>query len=104
MWLQTSVQRGSSVAAQGVAEAVGGGLVVALHEEDFSDAIGGERAVLVGVQGFLVLAERAGQVALSNQLLPAQHGDADGEVGGALSTQFSGSMEMRRGRPKVSMV
>src|SRR6266576_1159766 len=41
---------GIAVAAQGIAEGVRRRLVVALHQEDLADAIGGERAVLVGVE------------------------------------------------------
>ena len=81
---------GVAVAAQSVAEGVGGGLVVALHEEDLADAVGGERAVLVGVEGLLVLGDGAGEVALGDLLLAAQNGDADGEVGRALEQPVVG--------------
>ncbi len=75
---------GVAVAAKGVAEGVSRGLVVALHEEDLADAIGGERAVLVGVEGLLVLDEASGEVSLRDLLLAAQDGHADGKVRRAL--------------------
>ena len=76
---------GFVVAAEGVAEAVGGGLVVALVEEDLADAVAGEGAGFVGIEGFLVLDEGGGGVALGDELLAAEDGDADGEVGGGSS-------------------
>ena len=73
---------GVAVAAERIAEAVGGGLVVVLLEEDFADAIGGERAVLVGVEGLLVFDEGTGEVSLADELLAAKDGYFDGQVGG----------------------
>ena len=73
---------GLVIAAEGVAEGVGGGLVVALVEEDFPDAVAGKGAVLVGVEGLLVLDEGGGGIALGDELLAAEDGDSDGEVGG----------------------
>src|ERR1035441_4556912 len=61
-----------AIAAQRVAEAVCRGLVIALCEENFADAIRCQRAGLVGVQRLLVLAQCAGVVALRIQLPPAQ--------------------------------
>jgi len=75
---------GIAVSTQGIAEGVGRGLVVALHEEDLADAVGRQRAVAVGVESLLVLDETGGEVALSDLLLAAKDGDADGEVGRAL--------------------
>ncbi len=81
---------GVSVAAEGVAEGVGGGLIVALHEEDFADAIGGEGAGFVGVEGLLVFGEGGGEIALGDLLLATEDGDANGEVGGALEQPIVG--------------
>ncbi len=81
---------GVAVAAEGVAEGVGGGLVVALHEEDLADAVGGERAVFVGVEGLLVFDQGGGEVSLGDLLLAAEDGDANGEVGGALQEPVVG--------------
>ena len=44
---------GVAVAAEGVAEAVGSGLIVVLGEEDLADAVGGEGGVFVAVEGLL---------------------------------------------------
>ncbi len=94
---------GVVVAAQGVAEGVGGGLVVALHEEDFADAVGGERAVLVGVEGLLVLdRDAAVRSPWATCCWPRRTATRTARSGVLLSSQFSGSMVMRRGRPKVS--
>jgi len=81
---------GVVIAAKGVAEGVGGSLVVALHEEDFADAVGGERAVLVGVKGLLVFDQGGGEVSLGYLLLAAEYGYADSEVGGALEEPVVG--------------
>ncbi len=51
-----------------------------LLEEDFADAVGSERAVLVGVESFLVFNQRAGEVALAHKLLTTKDGDFHGEV------------------------
>src|SRR6185312_808217 len=71
---------GIEVAAQSVAEGVGGGLVVLLHKEDFAQPVVCQRAGFVGVQSLLVLPNGGDQVALCNLLLAAQNGDADGKV------------------------
>src|ERR1700730_14394895 len=81
---------GVAVAAQSIAEGVRSRLVVALHEEDLADAIGGERAVLVGVERLLVLDQRRGEVSLSYLLLSAQNGHANREIGGALEQPVLG--------------
>jgi hypothetical protein len=81
---------GVAVAAKGIAERVGGGLVVALHEEDFADAVGGERAILVGVESLLVLDETSCEVSLGDLLLAAQDGYADGKVRRALEQPILG--------------
>ncbi len=69
------------VAAEGIAVGVDAGLVVALGEEDFADAVVGEGALRVGLEGFLVLREGAYEVALGDELLALEDGDADLEVG-----------------------
>ncbi len=69
------------VAAERIAEGVDAGLVVALGEEHFADAVAGERALRIGGEGLLVFGERAGQVALGNQLLAFEDGDAHLEIG-----------------------
>ena len=81
---------GFAVAAEGVAEAVRGGLVVALVEEDFADAVAGEGAGFVDVEGFLVFDEGGGGVALGNELLTAEDGYADGEVRGGFEEPVAG--------------
>ena len=70
-----------AVAAQRIAVGVDAGLVVALGEEHFADAIAGQRALRIGVESLLVLGERAGQVALRDKLLAFEDGDADLEIG-----------------------
>src|ERR1700734_229860 len=71
-----------AVAAQRVAEAVRGGLVVVLREEDLAYPVGRERRILVRVQSLLVLDQRAGKIALRDHLLAAEYGYLYGEVGG----------------------
>ena len=84
MWLQTSVQRRLVVAAQRVAVGVDAGLVVALGKEHFADAVAGQRTLRVGVEGLLVLGQCADQVALRDQLLALEDGDADLQIGRGL--------------------
>ena len=81
MWLQHFGPGWIAVAAEGIAEGVDAGLIVALGEEHFADAVAGERALRVGREGLLILGERAGQVALGDELLSFEDGDADLEVG-----------------------
>lgn len=71
-----------AVAAEGVAVGVDGGLIVALLEENLTDAVAGERALRIGLEGLLVLVERADEVALGDELLAFEDGDADLEVRG----------------------
>src|SRR5260370_3629551 len=59
---------GVAVAAEGVAEGVRGRLEVALHEKDFADAIGGQRAVFVGVRRFLVFDQIRNEFSLVDHL------------------------------------
>src|SRR5581483_9957346 len=73
---------GVAVAAESVTEAVGGGLMVFLHEEDLGEAVIRERAAAVLIESLLVFADGAEEVALGNVLLAAQNGDAYGEVRG----------------------
>ena len=75
---------GLAVAAKGVAVGVDAGLVVALGEEHLADAVAGERALRIGFEGLLVFGEGADKVALRDQLLALEDGDADLEVGGGL--------------------
>jgi len=81
---------GIAVAAEGVAEAVGGGLVVALEHEDFGEAVVGEGAAAVVGEGFLVLGDGGDEVALGYGLLSAEDGYADGEVGGGFEEPVVG--------------
>ena len=77
-------------AAQGVAEGVRGRLVVPLHEEDLAYTIGGQRAVLVGVERLLVFDQRRREVSLGYLLLSAQHSDTHGKVRRALQQPVLG--------------
>jgi len=81
---------GVSIAAEGVAEAVGGGLVVALDHEDFCEAVVGEGAAAVVGEGFLVLGDGGYEVALGYGLLTAEDSDADGEVWGGFEEPVVG--------------
>ena len=69
------------VAAQCVAVGIYAGLVVVLAKQDFADAVTGQRTQRIGVQGFFVLGEPTGKVALSDQLLALQDGDSHLQVG-----------------------
>ena len=71
-----------SVAAKSVAVGVGASLVIALREEDFADAVVGERALRVCVKGLLEFPERTGQIALRDQLLAFENGYSDLQVRG----------------------
>ena len=81
---------GIAVAAEGVAEAIGGGLVVALEHEDFCEAVVGEGTAAVVGEGFLVLGDGGYEVSLGYGLLAAEDGDADGEVGGGFEEPVVG--------------
>src|ERR1700744_277853 len=66
---------GIAVAAEGVAEAVGGGLVVLLHHEDFGEAVVGERAATILIESLLIFGDGAEEIALRDLLLAAEDGD-----------------------------
>ena len=73
------------VAAQGVAEGVDAGLVVALGKEHFANAIAGQGAEGVGLERLFIFVDGAEQVVLGHQLLAFQDGNADLKVGAGSS-------------------
>src|SRR5579863_2177129 len=81
---------GFAVAAEGVAVVVHGRLEVALREEDFADAVVGERALRIGVEGLLIFGERSSQIVLRDELLALEDRDANLEVGRGLEHPIAG--------------
>src|SRR4029077_405290 len=70
-----------TVAVQGGAIRVGGGLVVSLQEEDLSDAVVGQRTVLVEIERLVEFGQGGGQVSLLLQRLAAQNGGPQFYIG-----------------------
>ena len=71
-----------AVAIDGLAIGIGRGLVVPLQEEDFGDAVMGERTVLVEVERFVEFHQRARQISLLLHGLSPQDGGAQLHITG----------------------
>ena len=70
-----------AIAVQAVSVGVGRSLEVALEEENLGNTIVGQRTVLVDVERFVELQQRAGKVSLLGQPLAALNGSPQPDVG-----------------------
>src|ERR1700730_15537100 len=71
-----------AIAIDALAISIGRGLIIPLEEEDFRDAIVGERTILVEIERLVEFHERPRQVSLLLHRLPAQNGGAQLHVAG----------------------